>query len=84
MVRWVDGELDNYPTGPNGLGTEHRVLDPNPPWRGASAITTGRYTANAHIDDVLVRWADGHTTMFTDTTLNVLGAEQTLVSTPGP
>lgn len=80
MVRWVDGEVDNYPqTSASGLGTEHRVLNTNTAWRSSTVMTTGHYTANALVDDILVRWADGHTSMFVDSTLDKLGTERTFV-----
>jgi hypothetical protein len=81
MVRWIDGELDTYPqtSAKTKLGTEHRVLNPNTTWRNATVMTTGHYTANALVDDILIRWADGHTTMFPDSTLDKLGTETTMV-----
>jgi V8-like Glu-specific endopeptidase len=81
MVRWVDGELDNYPgVNRHGIGAEHRLLKSNTTWRQATAITTGHYTANAYADDVLVRWADGHLSRYPDTTLTHLGPDQPLTT----
>jgi hypothetical protein len=82
MVHWVDGELDNYPAvSPQGIGAEHRVLDPNTNWRDAATITTGHYTTNTYVDDLLVRWTDGHTSLYPDNTLDHLGPEQPLTTT---
>lgn len=84
MVRWVDGEVDNYPgVSRSGLGAEHRVLKSNTTWRNAAAITTGHYTTNAYTDDVVVRWADGHLSRYPDTTLDHLGPDQPLTATDG-
>jgi V8-like Glu-specific endopeptidase len=81
MVRWVDGELDNYPgVNRRGIGTEHRLLNSNTTWRQAAAITTGHYTTNAYTDDVLVRWSDGHLSRYPDTTLSHLGPDQPLTT----
>jgi hypothetical protein len=80
LVRWTDGELDNYPAvNPKGMGAEHRLRNPNTAWRGAAVITTGHYTTNPYADDVLIRWTDGHTSLYPDTTLAHLGPEQPLV-----
>jgi hypothetical protein len=35
--------------------------------------------SNAFVDDVVVRWADGHTSMFVDSSLDRLGAERAFV-----
>jgi hypothetical protein len=74
---WVDGELDNYPgVNPQGLGSEHRVLNSNTTWRKAAAITTGHYTANAYADDVIVRGRGAHLCRYPDSTLSHLGPDQ--------
>ncbi|MEU6071532.1 trypsin-like serine protease [Streptomyces sp. NPDC047082] len=81
MVRWSDGELDNYVgTTTSGLGTEQRILNPNKLWTHDAAMTTGDYTGNGRTDDLLIRWSDGETTMYTDTLANRLGTEHTLVA----
>ncbi|MFF4397257.1 trypsin-like serine protease [Streptomyces sp. NPDC001480] len=81
MVRWTDGELDNYVgTTTSGLGTEQRILDPNKLWTHDSAMTTGNYTGNGRTDDLVIRWSDGETTMYTDTLANRLGTEHMLVA----
>jgi len=81
MVRWTDGELDNYVgTTTSGLGTEQRILDANKLWTHDTAMTTGDYTGNGHTDDLVIRWSDGETTMYTDTLANRLGTEHMLVA----
>nr|BFD88511.1 hypothetical protein StreXyl84_79120 [Streptomyces sp. Xyl84] len=81
MVRWTDGELDNYVgTTTSGLGQEQRILNPNGTWTHDTAMTTGNYTANGRTDDLLIRWSDGETTMYTDTDATRLGAERMLVA----
>jgi V8-like Glu-specific endopeptidase len=81
MVRWTDGELDNYVgTTTSGLGGEHRILDPNGLWKHDAAMTTGDFTGNGRTDDLVIRWSDGETTMYTDTLGNQLGTEHMLVA----
>ena len=80
FVRWVDGELDTYPnTTAKGLGGEKRIENPNSTWTHDTVMTTGRYTANALVDDLIIRWSDGETTMYVDTKQNHVGTERTLV-----
>ncbi|MEV6837265.1 FG-GAP-like repeat-containing protein [Streptomyces sp. NPDC051133] len=80
MVRWTDGELDNYVnTGPSGLGEEQRILDKNALWKHDTVMTTGEFTGNGRTDDLVIRWSDGETTMYTDTRAARLGSEETLV-----
>ncbi|MFI1363308.1 trypsin-like serine peptidase [Streptomyces griseochromogenes] len=81
MVRWSDGELDDYVgTTTSALGTERRLLDANEPWTHGVAMTTGDYTGNGRTDDLVVRRSDGETTMYTDTGVTRLGDEHTLVT----
>ncbi|MEV6394883.1 trypsin-like serine protease [Streptomyces sp. NPDC051907] len=82
MIRWSDGEVDNYVgTTTGGLGVEKRVLNANDTWgKHAAVISAGNYTANGLADDLLVRWTDGETTMYTDTRADRLGAEVMLVA----
>ncbi|MER5299662.1 trypsin-like serine protease [Streptomyces lasiicapitis] len=81
MVRWKDGELDSYThTSPAGLGSEARFWSKNSTWTYARAMTTGDYTGNGRTDDVIVRWADGETTLYTGTRAGRIGTEHRLVS----
>ncbi|MEU1401847.1 FG-GAP-like repeat-containing protein [Streptomyces sp. NPDC005728] len=80
MVRWTDGELDNYVgTTTSGLGTEQRILNPNGLWKHDTVMTTGDFTGNGRTDDLVIRWSDGETTMYMDTRAAHLGSEETLV-----
>ena len=81
MVRWADGELDDYPgTGTSGLGTERRIQNPNGRWAQVATMTTGDFTENGRTDDLVVRRSDGETTMYTDTSGSSLGRERMLVA----
>ncbi|OIK23306.1 hypothetical protein VT52_033460 [Streptomyces malaysiense] len=81
MVRWADGELDDYAgTTTSGLGVEHRVQNPNGVWTHDDIMTTGDFTGNKRTDDLVVRWSDGETTMYTDTPAGALGTEHMLVA----
>ncbi|MQY38971.1 hypothetical protein SRB17_69860 [Streptomyces sp. RB17] len=81
MVRWTDGELDNYVgTTTSGLGTEQRIQNPNGLWTHDDAMTTGDFTGNGRTDDLVIRWSDGETTMYTDTPASRLGAGHMLVA----
>ncbi|MFE9448803.1 trypsin-like serine peptidase [Streptomyces sp. NPDC006739] len=81
MVRWTDGELDNYAnTSTAGVGPEQRIKNPNKLWTRDAAMTTGAYTGNGSTDDVVIRWSDGETTMYTDTHADQLGTEHMLVA----
>lgn len=68
VVRWSDGELTQYThVDQNGFHDE-KTLRPakTKSWENAKFITTGRYTANALRDDLLVVWADGSVSMYPD------------------
>ncbi|MHB9860290.1 trypsin-like serine peptidase [Streptomyces sp. YIM S03343] len=81
MVRRADGEFDNYVgTTTSGLGTERRIPNPNKLWTRDTAMTTGAYTGNGRTDDLVIRWSDGETIMYTDTGATALGTEHTLVA----
>jgi V8-like Glu-specific endopeptidase len=83
MVQWVDGEFDTYPgTSPSGLGPEQRVQNPNQLWTNNKAMTAGDFTGNGRYDDVIVRWIDGETSMYVDSTAQSMGTEVTLVPPP--
>ncbi|OLZ64344.1 hypothetical protein AV521_35325 [Streptomyces sp. IMTB 2501] len=80
MVRWSDGELDNYVgTSASALGAEARIQNPNGLGTHNAVMTTGNFTADHRTDDLVVRWSDGETTMYADTGKNTLGTEQNLV-----
>ncbi|OLZ62422.1 hypothetical protein AV521_42030 [Streptomyces sp. IMTB 2501] len=80
MVQWANGELDSYVgTGTSGLGSASRVQDANSTWTHNTVMTAGNFTGNGRTDDLVVRWSDGETTMYIDTTANHLGTEENLV-----
>ncbi|MFI1165978.1 trypsin-like serine peptidase [Streptomyces sp. NPDC020801] len=80
LARQPDGELDTYvATSSAGLGAKTRIRGPNGLWTHASVLTAGNYTSSNLNDDLVVRWSDGETTMYTDTTSDALGTENTLV-----
>jgi len=78
VVRWSDGELTLYrDSSASGVGTENRLRSSNTLWTHATVMTAGAYTPGGP-DDLLVRWSDGETTLYTDTT-TTLGREHMLV-----
>ncbi|MDX3762802.1 S1 family peptidase [Streptomyces sp. AK02-04a] len=66
LVRWVDGETTLYPglTG-KALPGEDRIRPAKSEWKDAAVITAGAFTANTAANDVIVRWSDGHVSLFT-------------------
>ncbi|MGW5251355.1 S1 family peptidase, partial [Streptomyces sp. NPDC004129] len=66
LVRWVDGETTLYPglTG-KALPGEIRIRPRNSEWKDAALVTAGAFTANTAANDVIVRWNDGHVSLFT-------------------
>nr|WP_237533558.1 FG-GAP-like repeat-containing protein [Streptomyces sp. SID685] len=80
MVRWTDGELDNYVgITISDLGKEQRLLNPNKLWPHDTVMTTGDFTSNDRTDDLVIRWSDGETTLYSDTRVDHLGSEHNLV-----
>ena len=78
VVRWSDGALSLYrDSSASGVGTETRLRSSNTTWTHATVMTAGAYTPGG-ADDLLVRWSDGETTLYTDTT-TTLGHEHMLV-----
>ncbi|MGV9247235.1 S1 family peptidase [Streptomyces sp. NPDC003710] len=66
LVRWVDGETTIYPglTG-KALPGEIRMRPAKSEWKDAAVVAAGAFTANTAADDILVRWSDGHVSLFT-------------------
>ncbi|MEU6592249.1 trypsin-like serine protease [Streptomyces sp. NPDC046881] len=80
LVRWADGTLDTYAgTSPAGLGTRTRLRGPNSLWPHAQVLTAGALRHARALDDLVVRWSDGETTLYADTGTKALGTEYTLV-----
>ena len=78
VVRWSDGGLSLYrDASASGVGTETRLRSSNKLWTHAAVMAAGAYTPGGP-DDLLVRWSDGETTLYTDTT-TTLGREHMLV-----
>ncbi|MCX5049913.1 MULTISPECIES: FG-GAP-like repeat-containing protein [unclassified Streptomyces] len=78
IVRWSDGELTLYrDSSASGVGTEIKLKSSNKLWTHATVMTAGAYTPGDP-NDLLVRWSDGETTLYTDTT-TTLGREHVLV-----
>ncbi|WP_031227374.1 S1 family peptidase [Streptomyces roseochromogenus] len=68
LVRWVDGETTIYP-GMNGKSLPGEIkIRPGKPdksnWADATVVTAGAFTANTTADDIIVRWNDGHVSLF--------------------
>jgi hypothetical protein len=64
-VRWTDGETTVYP-GPTGkaLPREIEIRPAKSGWTDATVVTAGAFTASTAADDILVRWSDGHVSLF--------------------
>ncbi|MFH8340475.1 trypsin-like serine peptidase [Streptomyces sp. AM6-12] len=80
LVRWSDGGVSQYQeTGPAGLGKEVKMAAAGGVWSHDSAMTAGSYDADGRPDDLVVRWSDGETTMYTHTGA-AFGPEHMLVA----
>ncbi|MGR6973958.1 trypsin-like serine peptidase [Streptomyces cynarae] len=80
VVRWVDGETTLYPglTG-KALPGEIRIRSRNSEWKDAAVVAAGAFTADTAANDVIVRWSDGHVSLFTGVDANGLHDEISLV-----
>ncbi|MFF3518834.1 trypsin-like serine peptidase [Streptomyces sp. NPDC002573] len=80
LVRWVDGETTLYPglTG-RGLPGEIRIRPRNSEWKDAAVVAAGAFTADTTANDVIVRWSDGHVSLFTGVDAKGLHDEVPLV-----
>lgn len=66
LVRWTDGETTIYPgMSAKALPGEIKVRPAKSYWTNAAAITAGAFTVNTTANDILVRWNDGHVSLFT-------------------
>ncbi|MFF4155728.1 S1 family peptidase [Streptomyces sp. NPDC001678] len=78
-VRWAGGKLSTYThVDEKGFHEEKTLAEPGSWWSHARLITSGRFTANALRDDLLVLWEDGSTSMYTDTGVNGVKKETQL------
>ncbi|MEU6071556.1 S1 family peptidase [Streptomyces sp. NPDC047082] len=66
LVRWRDGETTIYPglTTGKALPGEIKVRPAKSAWADATVVTAGAFTANTTADDLLVRWNDGHVSLY--------------------
>ncbi|MEV5510746.1 FG-GAP-like repeat-containing protein [Streptomyces orinoci] len=85
LVRWKDGSINSYVgTTVNGLGATHTVHGGNfSTWTHSTVMTTGNFTGNGRTDDLVIRWSDGETSLYEDTSSEHLGTEHTLVPSSG-
>ncbi|MCA6093997.1 hypothetical protein LE181_17755 [Streptomyces sp. SCA3-4] len=80
LVRWSDGEFTEYAhVDHTGTHDEKMLAKPkNGVWENAKLIASGRYTANALRDDLLVVWTNGSVSLFSDLGGNGIGKETQL------
>ncbi|MFD7489198.1 trypsin-like serine protease [Streptomyces mirabilis] len=65
LVRWIDGETTIYPgMTAKALPGEIKIRPAKSNWADATVVTAGAFTGNTTADDVLVRWNDGHVSLF--------------------
>ncbi|MFI1168695.1 trypsin-like serine protease [Streptomyces sp. NPDC020801] len=64
LVRWTDGETTIYPGMTSKLPGEIKIRPAKSPWADATVVTAGALTGDTTADDVLVRWNDGHVSLF--------------------
>ncbi|MEV5239810.1 S1 family peptidase [Streptomyces cinnamoneus] len=78
IVRWVDGEVTQYThVDAKGFHDEKMLAKPkNGVWENAKLITAGRYTGNDLRDDLLVVWANGSVSIYSDLGANGVGKEK--------
>ncbi|WP_330342554.1 trypsin-like serine peptidase [Streptomyces sp. NBC_00557] len=80
LVRWSDGHVSQFQdTGPSGTGKEIQMAPAGSIWSHDSVMTAGSYDSNGWPDDLVVRWSDGETTMYTHTGAT-FGTEHMLVA----
>ncbi|MFF5472170.1 trypsin-like serine peptidase [Streptomyces achromogenes] len=64
LVRWSDGEVTLYPQpGPSGLGREIRMAAPGSVWKNAAQFAAGAFRDDGGTG-LLVRWADGGLSLY--------------------
>ncbi|KJY42575.1 hypothetical protein VR41_07365 [Streptomyces sp. NRRL B-1568] len=77
-VRWKSGKLSTYTHVDEYGFFEEKTLAFRDSWKNARSITAGRHTANSLRDDLVVLWADGSTSMYSDTGVNGVSKETQL------
>ncbi|MET8953212.1 hypothetical protein ACWEO4_16535 [Streptomyces sp. NPDC004393] len=64
-MRWIDGETTICPgLTAKGLPGEIKVRPAKSNWKDATLVAAGAFTANTTADDLIVRWNDGHLSLF--------------------
>ncbi|MFE0508845.1 hypothetical protein [Streptomyces sp. NPDC058964] len=64
-MRWIDGETTVYPgLTSQALPAEIKVRPAKSEWKDATVVTAGAFTTDTSADDVIVRWNDGHVSLF--------------------
>ncbi|WP_241968641.1 FG-GAP-like repeat-containing protein [Streptomyces sp. ICBB 8177] len=82
VVVWDDGEVTLYPgDGNGGFLPEKQLKAPNAAWKQAATITAGDFAGSGQYD-LMVRWADGHVSLFPDLGSSGLGHE-VVMAKPG-
>ncbi|ARZ70424.1 esterase [Streptomyces albireticuli] len=77
-VRWKSGKLSTFTHVDTYGFFEEKTLAYSGSWKNARLITAGRHTANKLRDDLVVLWADGSTSMYSDTGVNGVAKETQL------
>jgi len=78
LVVWADGGISlHVGDGAGGFRAEKRLLAANSRWASAVTVTAGDFDGGAQYD-LLVRWASGGVSTFTDTSAAGLGKETVL------
>ncbi|MFJ7904767.1 trypsin-like serine protease [Streptomyces sp. NPDC096198] len=68
LVRWIDGETTIYPgMTAKALTGEIKIRPAKSNWKDATVVAAGAFTTNTAADDILVRWNDGHVSLFPGT-----------------
>jgi len=83
IVRWSDGEVTLYKDvdETTKLRNEVRLRPRGSAWTRAAQITAGRFTGGtSRADDLLVRWSDGHVSLYPNVDGTGLHAEKKLLA----
>ncbi|MEU7206640.1 trypsin-like peptidase domain-containing protein [Streptomyces sp. NPDC045470] len=83
LVRWTNGKVTLYKdvNETNKLKNAIQLKAPNGTWTQAVGMTAGRFGGgNTRSDDVVVQWANGRVTFFTNVDANGFHAESRLAA----
>lgn len=79
LVRWAGGEVTLYSdVTPAGMGAQTQLAAMGSVWKYADQIIGGRFGTAGLTTDLVVRWSDGETTLYTDTSTAGFGTEHQL------